>query len=74
VVTFGGLLQEAGKMCGGSSPLVLFVDGIYLMDNTHQPCNLEWLPHPLPPVIIYHPKKKIVLPVVVVNCFVFSWL
>ena len=52
VVTFGTLLQEAGNMCGGASPLVLFVDGLYLMDSTHQPCSLAWLPHPLPQVCV----------------------
>ena len=52
VVTFSTLLQEAGNMCGGTSPLVLFVDGLYLMDSTHQPCSLAWLPHPLPQVCV----------------------
>ncbi|PVD30085.1 hypothetical protein C0Q70_09346 [Pomacea canaliculata] len=52
VVVFGSILQEAGRLCGPSSRLVLFLDGLYLMEDVHKPCNLEWLPHPLPPNVV----------------------
>ncbi|KAK7488729.1 hypothetical protein BaRGS_00020026 [Batillaria attramentaria] len=51
-VTFGTILKEAGDLCSPSSPLVVFVDGLYLMETAHQPCNLEWLPQPLPPNVV----------------------
>lgn len=35
-------------MCG--SPFVIFIDGLDMMEKTHQPYNLEWLPRNLPKV------------------------
>ncbi|XP_050397784.2 telomerase protein component 1 [Patella vulgata] len=46
VVQFGDILEEASKLC--RSKLVLFIDGVDLMEQSHQPYSLEWLPKPLP--------------------------
>ncbi|XP_033757244.1 LOW QUALITY PROTEIN: telomerase protein component 1-like [Pecten maximus] len=43
---FGEMLEEAASMCG--SPLLVFIDGIDIMESAYQPDNLEWLPTPVP--------------------------
>ncbi|XP_021378535.1 telomerase protein component 1-like [Mizuhopecten yessoensis] len=43
---FGEMLEEAGTMC--DSPLLVFIDGIDIMESAYQPDNLEWLPSPVP--------------------------
>lgn len=45
---FGELLVEGGSM--SASPLVIFIDGLDMMEKSHQPCNLEWLPREIPKV------------------------
>jgi len=48
VQTFKDMLGEAAAFCG--SPLVVFIDGLDLMEPANQPSNLEWLPSPMPMV------------------------
>ncbi|KAJ8317249.1 hypothetical protein KUTeg_005153 [Tegillarca granosa] len=51
VQKFNELLSEAATAC--SSPLVLFIDGIDMMENTHQPYNMEWLPAVIPQNVVF---------------------
>ncbi|KAK3603040.1 hypothetical protein CHS0354_037788 [Potamilus streckersoni] len=43
---FVEILAESAKQC--LSPLVLFMDGLDMMEEVHQPHNMEWLPTTIP--------------------------
>lgn len=45
---FGEMLTEAGSLSG--SPVVIFMDGLDLMENTLLPSTMDWLPNPVPKV------------------------
>lgn len=42
------MLTEAGSLSG--SPVVIFMDGLDLMENTLLPSTMDWLPNPVPKV------------------------
>ncbi|KAK3095524.1 hypothetical protein FSP39_015646 [Pinctada imbricata] len=48
---FAELLKEAGRLC--SSPLLIIMDGIDMMEQAHQPHNMEWLPNPIPDNVVF---------------------
>lgn len=45
---FGEMLGEASGVSG--TPIVVFMDGLDLMENTLLPSTLDWLPNPIPKV------------------------
>ncbi|XP_014669734.1 PREDICTED: telomerase protein component 1-like [Priapulus caudatus] len=51
VAKFGKLIAETAQQT--SSPLVVFIDGLDLLDDTHQARNLHWLPDPLPENVVF---------------------
>ena len=54
------MLGEAGSLSG--SPVVVFIDGLDLMENTFLPSTMDWLPNPVPKVCLDW-KSNIVKPV-----------
>ena len=48
---FEEMLREAGTLTG--SPLVVFIDGLDMMEPAYMPHTLDWLPESLPKVKIY---------------------
>ncbi|XP_064601394.1 LOW QUALITY PROTEIN: telomerase protein component 1-like [Liolophura sinensis] len=51
VPKFNDVLKECGKRSAG--PVVVFIDGIDSMDDSHQPSNMEWLPQPIPQNVLF---------------------
>ena len=47
-VKFEEMLREAGALTG--SPLVVFIDGLDLMEPAYMPHTLDWLPEAVPKV------------------------
>ena len=45
---FEEMLREAGSLTG--SPLVVFIDGLDLMESAYLPHTLDWLPEAVPKV------------------------
>ncbi|ELU05341.1 hypothetical protein CAPTEDRAFT_193037 [Capitella teleta] len=56
VTVFAECLTEAASMC--SSPLVLFMDGVDLLDDVHHARNMEWLPKELPQNVVFVISSK----------------
>ena len=50
VAVFPKFFMSAVEAAGISSCMVLFVDGLDMLDAAHQAHTLEWLPDPLPKV------------------------
>ena len=40
-----------------SSPLVVFIEGLDLLQEVHQGRNMDWLPNPIPDVSLQVPVK-----------------
>lgn len=48
---FSEMLCEASKFSG--SPIVVFMDGLDMMENTLLPSTMDWLPNPVPKNVIF---------------------
>ncbi len=46
---FPEFLKRAAVHCEGN-PLMIFIDGVDMMETTHQARNMEWLPKNIPEV------------------------
>jgi telomerase protein component 1 len=53
VTVFPKFLTAAIEACGISSCLVLFMDGLDVLDAAHQAHTLDWLPDPMPKGIVF---------------------
>ena len=49
VSEFPEFLKSAAVQCG-SYPLMVFIDGVDMMEDMHQAKNMEWLPMNIPEV------------------------
>ena len=54
--TFDELLKECSSQC--TTPLILFLDGLDLLDDVYQAQTLEWIPESIPQVCLYNLIKK----------------
>ncbi|XP_012935535.1 telomerase protein component 1 [Aplysia californica] len=48
---FGDLLSDAANMC--TTKLVVFLDGLDMMEDAYQPYSLEWLPSHIPDNVVF---------------------